>query len=199
MPDALTSYEDVPYESKPIYRTHPDGLAALATVFGLEPPAVSRCRVLELGCASGGNLLPMALGLPESQFVGIDLSPRQVRQGQETIDALGVTNLELKALSIMDVGEEFGQFDYIICHGVYSWVPPEVQDKILAICSRNLTSNGVVYISYNCYPGWHACGMIRQMMCYHTRRIADPLVRVREARALLDFLCRMIGPDINYG
>jgi methyltransferase-like protein/2-polyprenyl-3-methyl-5-hydroxy-6-metoxy-1,4-benzoquinol methylase len=195
----LTSYEEVPYESKPIYRTHPDGMAAVATVFGIEPPPIRRCRVLELGCAGGGNLLSMALGLPDSRFVGIDLSPSQIREGQQAVDALGLANVELKAGSILDVGSDFGQFDYIICHGVYSWVPPAVQDKILDICSKNLNRNGIVYISYNCYPGWHARGMIREMMCYHTRNITEPLARARAARSLLAFLARMTGQTTSYG
>src|SRR5207253_2116778 len=134
MSDALlASYEEVHYESKPIYRTHPEGMATVATVFGMTPAPVDRCRVLELGCASGGNLVPMALALPESRFVGIDLSPGQIAVGCEAIQALGLHNLDLRTLSILDIDDHFGAFDYIICHGVYSWVPPAVQEKILQI------------------------------------------------------------------
>src|SRR5438552_3279175 len=122
MPDALlTSYEEMPYESKPVYRTHPDGLATVAAIFGVQAPAIDRCRVLELGGASGGNLIPMALTLPKSEFVGIDLSPRQISDGQQIVDAIGLRNIQLKAMSLMELDESFGQFDYIICHGVYSW------------------------------------------------------------------------------
>jgi len=99
----LTSYEDVPYTSKPLYPTHPDCLATLATLLGMRPAAVDNCRVLELGCASGGNLMPMAASLPESHFLGIDLSPRQIAQGQAVIDAVGIPNIELRPLSILDV------------------------------------------------------------------------------------------------
>jgi methyltransferase-like protein/cyclopropane fatty-acyl-phospholipid synthase-like methyltransferase len=184
----LTSYEDVPYTSKPLYPTHPDCLATLATLLGMRPAAVDNCRVLELGCASGGNLIPMAASLPESRFLGIDLSPRQISQGQAVIDAVGIANIELRPLSILDVDASFGQFDYIICHGVYSWVPPAVQDKILDICRRNLAPGGVAYVSYNTYPGWHARGMVREMMCFHAMQFADPATRVAQARAFLDFL-----------
>src|SRR5262245_16820704 len=174
MSDALlTSYEEVPYESKPIPGSHPDSLATMAILCGMQPPPIDRCRVLELGCAAGGNLLPMAQTVPDGRFVGIDLSPRQVADGQALIDALGLTNLELRALSILDVGEDFGTFDYIICHGVFSWVPREVQDKILAICRRHLAPNGVAYVSYNTYPGWHLRGMVRDMLTYHARQFED--------------------------
>lgn len=73
-----TSYDEVPYESYPFAQTHPDRLATVATLLGLRPAPVEQCRVLELGCAGGGNLIPMALTLPESTFVGIDLSARQI-------------------------------------------------------------------------------------------------------------------------
>src|SRR4029434_7471331 len=83
-----------------------------------------------------------------------------------------------------------GFFDYILCHGVYSWVPPEVQDKILRICSKHLAPQGVAYISYNCYPGWHARGAIREMLWYHTEQYDDPHVRVRADRGPRAFLAR---------
>jgi SAM-dependent methyltransferase len=191
MPEAqLTSYEEVPYGSKPLYPTHPDCVATVATLMGMRPAAVENCRVLELGCATGGNLIPMAATLPDSRFVGIDLSPRQIAEGQKLVDALGLANIRLAAVSITDVDEKFGQFDYIICHGVYSWVPPVVQDKILDICSRNLAPQGVAYVSYNTYPGWHARGMVREMMGFHARRFDDPAVRVGQARAFLEFVAK---------
>src|SRR5262249_10252810 len=158
------SYDDMPYSNNPFYHTHPDCLATVATLFGMTPPPVPRCRVLELGCAAGGNLIPMAFTLPDSRFVGIDLSPRQVATGLAVIDVLGLKNIELKPLSILDVDHGFGQFDSLICHGVYSWVPAAVQDKILTLCAEQLAPNGVAYVSYNIYPGWHVGGMIREML-----------------------------------
>src|SRR5262245_44196078 len=163
----LASYEEVPYESKPISSSHPDSLATMAMLYGLQPPPLPSCRILELGCAGGGNLIPMALTLPNAQFVGIDLSPRQIADGQATITALGLGNIDLRALSILDVGPDLGTFDYIISHGVYSWVPAAVQEKILAICRDHLAPGGIAYISYNVYPGWHLRGMVRGMMLYH--------------------------------
>src|SRR5262245_21758972 len=101
----LASYEEMPYLSKPLYPTHPDCLATVASLLGMTPAPVASCRVLELGCATGGNLIPMAATLPGSRFLGIDLSPRQVVMGEETVRALGLTNLELRPLSITDVDE----------------------------------------------------------------------------------------------
>ncbi len=183
-----SSYDVVPYSVCAFAQTRPDRLAAIATLFGMDPAPPDRCRVLELGAASGGNLIPMGLSWPGSQFVGIDLSERQIRDGQEICRELDLGNVDLKCLSILDVSRDLGMFDYILCHGVYSWVPPEVQDKILQICHDHLHQNGVAYISYNTFPGWHARAAIREMLCYHTERFDDPDDRIREARGLLTFL-----------
>lgn len=195
-----TSYDDVPYESYPLWVTHPDHLAVVARLKGMEPAAVEHCRVLELGCASGGNLLPMAVALPAGRFVGIDLSPAQIAAGQATIDALGLRNVTLEACSVTDLGDSLGAFDYIVCHGVYSWVPPAVQDEILAACARHLAPQGVAYVSYNTYPGWHLRGMVRDMMLFHARRFLEPAERVAQARAFLDFLVSAVNrPDSPFG
>lgn len=184
------TYDEVPYPSFPLSQTHPDHLATIATLLGLRPPPPDRCRVLELGCASGGNLIPLALVLPESSFLGVDMSSRQIAAGQEAVADLDLQNIELRTLSILDVDETVGSFDYILCHGVYSWVPAPVQDKILEICRRQLAPNGIAYVSYNTHPGWHLRGLIRHMMSYHVARYpADAAEqRVARARQLLDFL-----------
>jgi methyltransferase-like protein/2-polyprenyl-3-methyl-5-hydroxy-6-metoxy-1,4-benzoquinol methylase len=186
------SYDEVPYPSGPISSTHPDRLATLATLFGMTPPPVDRCRVLELGCADAGNLLGIAEGLPRSEFVGVDLSARHVEAGQAAVAELGLRNVTLLRQSILDVGPELGTFDFITCHGVYSWVPRPVQEKVLALCREQLAPNGVAYVSYNVYPGWHARGMVRAMMRYHTRTSSDPQTCAARARDLLAYLLEAV-------
>jgi methyltransferase-like protein/cyclopropane fatty-acyl-phospholipid synthase-like methyltransferase len=200
MSDTLqASYDDVPYLSEPRYATHPDCLAAVATLFGMRPAPPGRCRVLELGCSTGGNLLAMAEALPDSRFVGIDLSPRQVAEAQAVARAVGLCNVDLRAQSILDFDGALGEFDYIVCEGVYSWVPEAVREKILAVCRRHLAPQGVAYVSYNVYPGWHQRGMVREMLQFHARGFADARERVRQARAFLDFLVRSVpNPDATY-
>jgi SAM-dependent methyltransferase len=185
--DLAASYDAIPYDSRPQPPTHPDNLATVARLHGLAAPAVERCRVLEVGCADGGNLVPMAATLPHGEFVGLDLSPRQVADARVMADSLGLTNLHLHARSILDVDDSWGLFDYILCHGVYSWVPPEVQDKILDVCGRNLSPAGVAYVSYNTYPGWYVRAAARDLMVFHTRRVAELGEKVRQARAILDY------------
>jgi methyltransferase-like protein/2-polyprenyl-3-methyl-5-hydroxy-6-metoxy-1,4-benzoquinol methylase len=190
-----TSYDEVPYESHPYPQTHPGRLAAVATLFGLRPPAVESARVLELGCALGGNLTPMAEAFPGATFLGVDASVRQIGDAQRFAERLGLPNLTLRHADILDLGPDLGTFDYILCHGVFSWVPTPVQEKMLALCANHLAPSGIAYISYNTYPGWHMRGMIRDMMCYHARKFAAPGDRVRQARALLDFLAESARPD----
>jgi methyltransferase-like protein/ubiquinone/menaquinone biosynthesis C-methylase UbiE len=197
--DSPTSYDVVPYWGNPYRESHPDHLATVAKLFGLTPPAVDRSRVLELGCSSGANLIPMAVALPTAKFVGIDLSQRQVDEGRQTIAALGLTNIELRHSSLETIGPDDGLFDYIICHGVYSWVPHRVQEHILQISSRNLAASGVAYISYNTYPGWFMRGMVRRMMKFHAGHFSDPTTQLEQARALLDFLFEASsGVDATY-
>src|SRR5262249_11327478 len=101
------TYDQVPYKSHAFPFTHPRRLAAVARVAtGIDAPPVAGCRVLELGCASGGNLLPMAAHLPEARFVGIDLSPVQIDAGIAAARALGLANIELRTMDILDVSAE---------------------------------------------------------------------------------------------
>jgi len=180
--DIAASYDAVAYDSRPIHYAEPDALAAIATLHGLTPPSPSRCRVLELGCATGMNLVSMAFRMPKSKFVGIDLAPNHIESGRFIVSELGLQNVDLQLRSIADIGEADGLFDYIICHGVFSWVPPNVQDAILRVCSQNLSEHGIAYVSYNTYPGWHRRGMLRDMLLFHDDPSLDPAERVARAR-----------------
>src|SRR5512145_2790817 len=121
---STTIYDAVAYPGHPYPQTHPDHLATLARLHGMTPAPANRCRVLDLGCGDGANLIPMALTLPESRFLGVDLAQAPIRRGQELIAQLGLSNIRLEAMDLMDFSPEDGSFDYIIAHGLYSWVPP---------------------------------------------------------------------------
>ena len=132
------SYEQVPYRNDPYPSSHPDHLATVAILAGLAPPQGRDCRVLELGCARGGNLIPMATALPGARSVGIDSSPRQVEEACDLIDRLGLGNIRVEARDILELDRGIGTFDYIICHGTFSWVSRDVQEKILDISAQVL-------------------------------------------------------------
>ena len=187
------SYEELPYPNLFFADTHPDKLATVAAMYGMSPAPPSRCRVLELGSASGANLMPMAEYLRDSTFVGIDRTGRQIDAGKARVAELGLSNIQLLQQDLMDVTPQLGTFDYIICHGVYTWVPVHVQRKILDICRENLAPQGVAYISYNTYPGWKMREMVRDTVLYRAKSKGDPLARVAEARKMLHVIRDGLG------
>jgi len=193
---SASSYDEVPYESYPVIGTHPDRLSTLARLMGIETPALETCRVLELGCAAGGNLIPMALELPGAQFTGVDLSAAQIAAGKAIVEALHLQNVRLIAGDVMDIGDDFGQFDYVIAHGLYSWVPNATQQKILEICKRHMTPNGVAYVGYNTLPGWRMRGTVRDLMRWQALQFPETDRRLAQARGILEFVARGV-PDEN--
>jgi methyltransferase-like protein/SAM-dependent methyltransferase len=183
-----TSYDEILYTGHAFPQTHPDRLATLATLFGMKPAPVERCRVLEIACGDGGNLIPMAFALPESEFIGFDLAKRPMLKGQEMVAALGLKNINLSQLDLMALPAELGQFDYIIAHGLYSWVLPDVQDKLISVCKSHLSPQGVAFISYNTFPGGHLRKMIREMMLFHIRNFSEPQQKLKQAISFVQFL-----------
>ena len=191
-----TSYDAVPYSSFPYARTHPDRLCTTASLFGMSPAAPRSARVLEIGCASGGNLLPMAEQLPDAQLVGIDLAARQITTGKGAIEAARLQNVELHACDLTSVDAQFGEFDYIVCHGVFSWIDAATQARLLEVFKQRLRPQGVGLISYNTYPGWYQRSATRDMMRYHVAQFDDVTVRAEQAKALLDFVVEH-GPSAD--
>ncbi len=187
---ADNSYDDVPYGSYPIAASHPDRLHAVGKLFGLNPVPPESARILELGCAGGGNLLPIASQFPNASCLGIELSEVQCEAANTAIDFIGLKNVKIQQGSIADITPELGKFDYILCHGVFSWVPESVREAILRVSSENLSADGIVYISYNTMPGWYLRGMVRDMMLRHVDGIQDSASKIAQARAMLGFLVK---------
>lgn len=183
-----SNYDLVLYPSYTHPQTHPDRLAVIATLFGHQPAPVRCCRVLELGCGNGNNLVPMAWEFPESLFVGIDLAAKPITQGKQMVHDLALNNLRLVQGNITEINETWGDFDYIIAHGFYSWVPVEVREHLLAICRNRLAPQGIAFVSYNALPGGHLRNMLREMLLFHVRGFESPTERVHQAKALLRFL-----------
>ena len=127
-------YDRVPYDSQPFPEAHPAYLGALGRLHGLTCALPSKCRVLELGCASGGNLIPLAWYHPQSEFVGIDLSESQIRAGRELMAAVGLDNCTLHTGDLSHFEPDPTGYDYVIAHGLYSWVPDSVRGKMLTLC-----------------------------------------------------------------
>jgi methyltransferase-like protein/SAM-dependent methyltransferase len=198
--NSTTTYDVVPYRSHPIAASHPARLATIAHLLGISAANVNKSRVLEIGCASGENVLPLAESLPESEFVGVDLSAVQIAHAQKRAEDLQLSNIRFLHSDVREISETLGAFDFVVAHGVYSWVAGDVQQALLAQIRRCLAPRGIAYVSYNTYPGWHMREMIRKMMNYHVRNTVDPEEQIRQARTLLRFLAESVGHQNNaYG
>lgn len=182
-------YDDLPYRSYAYMHSAPEQLAAVAGLFGLAAPEVATARVLELGGAAGGNLIPFALRHPRAQALGIDISGVQVAEGREYIERLGAANVTLSEADFLELDPaSLGQFDYIVAHGVYSWVSPEVQQAVLAIVAKCLAPDGVAFVSYNTYPGWKAKEILRDAMLMHAGSRPTAAEQVAYGRSMIGFL-----------
>ncbi|MEO6397238.1 MAG: class I SAM-dependent methyltransferase [Tepidiformaceae bacterium] len=188
-------YDEVPYDGAAQVLSHPNRLAAMARLFGVDAAPPERCRVLDIGCAAGENLIPMAESLPRSEFFGFDYSEREIAMGQAVIRATGLSNVRIEQRDILEPGTDLGQFDYIIAHGIYSWVPEAVREALLRLCKSALAPNGVVYMSYNTLPGSHFKDYVRDMMRFHTRNQEAPGARVRDALEIV----RMVAGAVPAG
>lgn len=175
-------YDEAPYGSLVHPASAPDHLAAVAHLFGIDPPPVVTARVLEIGCAAGANLLPFAAAHPCASVVGIDLSGVQIAAGRRAARRMGLTNVTLMHGDIAEIDvNALGQFDFVICHRVYSWVPEHVREAILSAIRASLTPDGVAYVSYNVYPGWQSREVLPDVPCY-----------------LVDFVERLDVHDLTY-
>lgn len=164
-----TIYSELGYKSMPFPYTTPATLEAYAALVGVSAPNPKTARVLELGATYGGNIISQALFNPDATFVGIELSQEQVEKGNEVIANAGLTNVSLIQSDIASIGSEIGTFDYIIAHGLYSWVDDGVKDALLRLIDEHLAEDGIAYISYNTYPGWHTMDEVRQLMMFSNR------------------------------
>ena len=180
------AYDALPYQGRPCPESHPSRLAVQAKLAGLPIPDIRRCRVLELACGDGNNLIAIADSLPDSRCLGIDLSPRHIAAGQAEIAALGLPNIELRQgdlLGLTPGDPSLGEFDFVIAHCLYSWVPRPVQDRVFALCRRHLAKHGVAFVSYNLLPGWRIVQVLRDFLSLHSRGASDPKDRLQRALA----------------
>ena len=190
--DLEKSYDELPYFSQSFPETNPAKLEAIATFLTLTPPDSKTANVLEIGCSCGGNLFPFALANPNANIVGVDLSGVQINKANNLKNEFGLKNIkfiqaDISKLSLNQIGDA-GKFDYIICHGVYSWVPDPIKEAILAKIKEFLSPNGIAYVSYNVYPGWKIKDVIRDFLLFGTKNITSEYEKVKKAREPIKFL-----------
>ena len=194
----VTAYDEVRYTGRPYADAHPERLATMAMLHGVKAASVERCRVLEIACGDGANLIPMAHALPGSQFVGFDLAAQPIEAGKRLAAQAGVSNLALSQLDLTAFPADAGAFDYVIAHGLYSWIPQGVRESLLALIARHLAPFGVAFVSYNVYPGCYVRRMVWEMLKFHTEPVESPSQRIAEAKALAQLLAQGRTVDDPY-
>jgi SAM-dependent methyltransferase len=197
------AYDAVRYSNNPYAQTHPERLATVAILHGLTPPDPFAARVLEIGCGAGGNLMAMAAATPGIRALGVDLAAGPIAEGQAAIAEIGLGNIELRQGDLRDLADgSLGEFDYIVAHGVYSWIPEDARDALLATIRASLATHGVAYVSFNANPGGYFRRMLRDVGLWHSRTLdpSDPTARAAKAQELYKFLAehRMTNAD-TYG
>ncbi|WP_232496145.1 class I SAM-dependent methyltransferase [Novosphingobium kaempferiae] len=187
MESSRTAYDDVQYPSALYRTTHPEHLAAIARLHGLDAADPRNARVLEIAGGDGLNVLAMAAALPDARFVNIDLAPSAVARGQALAQASGLSNTRIEVADVVAAADTFaGQFDYVIAHGLYAWVPPAVQRATLRLIDRVLAPDGIAYISYNAMPGGYLRIALRDMLLHELGESTDDAERTRRAIAILE-------------
>ena len=163
----------------------------MAALHGLPSPDPATARVLEIGCGAGGNLIAMAVATPGIRALGIDLAAAPIAEGRAAIEAVGIDNVELRQGDVCDLRDgQLGEFDYVIAHGVYAWVPEPVRDALLAAIHSHLAADGLAYVSYNANPGGYMRRALREAGLWYAGDAAAGVEQAERARELFRFLSR---------
>lgn len=194
----IRDYELFPYRHGAVGPSHPARLAAIGRLLGLPTALPDRCRVLELGCAEGWNLLPLAERFPHSEFVGLDFAPTHIAAGEKARRHCAIENAKLICGDLRSFTVEPGSFDYVIAHGIYSWVGDDVRDRLLAVCAEALRPNGIAYVSYNTLPGWALPAAVRQILLPEIDRTASAETSESRVQQLLKNLIHAFANESGF-
>jgi SAM-dependent methyltransferase len=190
----VTRYDEVPYRSFPIEWTAPERLALASLLHGGPRARLDGYRVLELGCNDGTNLIPLAYYRPHATFIGIDNATTRIDAADEKRASLDLANVSFLASDFISAVDKLSeQFDYIVAHGVFSWISHENRDALLKLCAEKLRPNGLLYLNYNSRPGWNVRGLIREFLLAQTASIAGLGARTEEARRIAATMAEELG------
>jgi SAM-dependent methyltransferase len=198
-----SAYDETPYPTAPYPPAHPDSLAAVAHLHGLSYAEPSAARYVDLGCGDGGNLLAVASSLPETSCAGVDASAAAIGRGRTLRSAAGLERVELRRGDLGDRGAlaDLGPADYVVLHGVWSWVAEDAREAALVGAAGLLAPDGVLLVSYNALPGWHLLEATRALARRNDARgpAGDPAARAAAARKAVELAARLHARDDAYG
>jgi SAM-dependent methyltransferase len=184
-------YDDLAYKSCPVDWTAPERLALASLLHGGPRPSLVSYRVLELGCGNGANLLPLAYYRPHATFVGVDGARDPIDLALKRKSQLQLANIDFIHADIREASDRLsGQYDFIIAHGVFSWVPNFVRDALLKLVRERLRPGGQIYLNYNSRPGWDVRGLVREFLLAQTA--GEPCLS-RRAQLALDVAAKVVA------
>jgi len=190
-------YNGLNYSSYPYYHSHPDRLFTLGKLFGAGPAEPGTANILEIGCSSGGNLIPIALKYPQSKLLGIDASPSQIAAAQKAASEIGLMNVTFENKLTSDLQNSQEQFDYIIVHNMISWVNEQTRNEIFDLCKKLLKPTGIAFVSYNVHAGHSTANLVREMVLYNTHRLETIPEKLEQAKAFLAFTINALEESEN--
>ena len=188
MPAPDDAYDRLPYTDHAYAEAHPDRLAVVARLAGWEPPDVAGARILELGCGRGGNLLAMAAALGGATLVGMDRSARQIDEARRIAHETALGHVTFVASAFESMPAPAPPFDFVLAHGLASWIAPEARRALLRAVARSLAPGGVAYVSFNVLPGWYERQAARDWLRQFARGPAD-------ARDSIEWLRDRVSPE----
>lgn len=186
MSPAPTSYDQIAYPSLIFWQSHPEVLAVIARLHGIDAPPVETARILHVGGGDGLDAIGMAMTFPNAEVVNFDIAEEALARGRKWSDAAGIANVRHELIDILEAADTLkGPFDYILAHGIYAWVPPVVRAAVMPTIARLLSPNGVAFVSYDALPGGYTRTALHEMLLHHIRHIEIPAERLAAARAFL--------------
>ncbi|WP_206957480.1 class I SAM-dependent methyltransferase [Trinickia acidisoli] len=198
-PDRFSGYvSEVTFPDRFHRELSPAWLDYVSALGGVEPRDLTRpFAYLDLGCGSAHSTIVNAGAFPHAQFHACDFNPAHIEAAARRVSNLGVHNIALhEAAFDALLDRDLPSFDFIVLHGVYSWVDADARRTLLEILSRKLNDGGIVYLSYNCFPGWSAETPLRKLML-ELSRAADGDV-AHQVSAAVDAMQRLGNSGAKY-
>jgi len=164
--------DKIPYTDTFFSELNPHAIRCTALMRGFQVPDVQAFTYCELGCGTGHSLLIYASANPDAIFTGIDFNEEHIAFARDRAQKLGIKNCIFQYADITTV-TSLPSFDYIVMHGLYTWVHEPVRAAIHRIIEGSLTQNGLALVSYNAYPGWHVFEPLRMMFREYSMHLSD--------------------------
>jgi SAM-dependent methyltransferase len=168
-------YDRVAYPGYVVEFLSPNRLRASALMHGWRTADPATASVLEIGCGDGLNVMSFAAVSPGGKAVGFDLSAEAIERGQALVEVAGLKNIDLHVGDALTYPRDGEKFDYIICHGVLSWVPEPVRNAIVELIGARLAPGGLAYLGFDCLPGAAAKASMVPFLREWVGDIADPV------------------------